>query len=40
MEQVIKELFAWVDAAYAMHKDMKGQTGGTMSFGHETVHCQ
>ena len=38
MEQVIKELFTWVDAAYAVHKGMKSQTEETMSFGHETVH--
>lgn len=24
----------WVDAAYAIHPDMRGHTGGVISFGH------
>ena len=28
----------WVDASYAIHNDMKGHTGGTMSLGHGSVY--
>ena len=30
----------WIDASYAVHEDMKGQTGGTISLGHGTVCCK
>ena len=29
----LRKLFHWVDASYAVHEDMKGQTGGATSFG-------
>ena len=34
----IKTLLTWIDAAYAVHTDMRGQTGGAMSFGTGVVH--
>jgi hypothetical protein len=30
----------WVDAAYAVHDDMKSHTGGVMSFGHGVVNAK
>ena len=33
----IKDIFTWVDAAYAVHADMKSHTGGCMSLGVGTV---
>lgn len=32
------KLHTWINAAYAVHNDMKGQTGGCMSFGRGMVH--
>ena len=34
----LHELFAWIDAAYAVHNDMRSHTGGAMSFGYGIVH--
>ena len=31
-------LQTWVDASYAVHRDMRSHTGGTMSLGHGTFH--
>ena len=28
----------WVDASYAVHNNMKGHTGGTMSLGHGSIY--
>ena len=36
----LTELYTWVDAAYAVHHDMKSQTGGSMSFGDGMIHCK
>ena len=33
----LKDLFTWIDAAYAVHWDMKSHTGGCMSFGVGTL---
>ena len=30
----------WVDAAYAVHDDMKSHTGGVMSFGHGAINAK
>ena len=30
----LSQLFTWVDAAYRVHPDIKGHTGGGMSFGY------
>jgi hypothetical protein len=38
--QSVKELFTWVDAAYAVHNNMRSQTGGNMSFGYGMIHCR
>ena len=27
----------WIDASYAVHEDMRGQTGGTISLGHGII---
>ncbi len=32
------KLYTWIDAAYAVHNDMKSQTGGCMSFSTGMVH--
>ena len=39
-ENIVEEVFTWVDAEYAFHDDMKSQTEGTIPFGHGTVHCR
>jgi hypothetical protein len=31
-------LHTWIDAAYAVHENMRSQTGGCMSFGHGIIH--
>jgi hypothetical protein len=36
----LTELFTWVDAAFAIHPDMRSQTGGCMSFGWGTIHSR
>ena len=35
----VEGLFTSVDAVFAIHDDMKIQTGGTMLFRHGTVNC-
>jgi hypothetical protein len=32
------KLFTWVDASYAIHHDMRGHTGGALSFGTGIIH--
>eukprot|EP00957_Ditylum_brightwellii_P124753 9508629-Ditylum_brightwellii.AAC.1 len=34
----IQDLYKWVDAAYAIHPNMRSHTGGAMSFGWGIVH--
>ena len=34
----LQDLFTWVDAAYAVHNNMRSQTGGAMSFGVGIIH--
>ena len=34
----LKELFTWIDAAYAVHANMRGQTGGAISMGYGLLH--
>ena len=34
----MQDLYTWVDASYAVHEDMRSQTGGVMSFGHGILH--
>ena len=34
----IRTLLTWIDAAYAVYPNMRGQTGGTMSFGTGVIH--
>ena len=34
------EIFTWIDAAYAVHDDMRSQTGGVISMGHGVLHCK
>ena len=36
----VDQLYTWVDAAFAVHDNMRSQTGGAMSFGHGMVHCR
>jgi hypothetical protein len=36
----LTEFKTWVDAAYAVHDDMKSHTGGVMSFGHGVVNAK
>ena len=33
-------LHTWIDASFAVHNDMKGHTGGTMSFGKGVLHAK
>ena len=33
-------IYTWIDAAYAVHPNMRSHTGGCMSFGLGTVHCR
>ena len=33
-------LHTWLDASFAVHNDMKGHTGGTMSFGKGVLHAK
>ena len=35
----IDKIFTWVDASYALHHDMKIQTGGVVSIGLGVTHC-
>jgi hypothetical protein len=34
------KLFTWMDASYATHHDMRGHTGGAMSFGTGVIHSK
>ena len=34
----IKEIFKWVYAAYAVHENMRSQTGGEISMGYGMLH--
>ena len=34
----LKTLVTWVDASYAVYPNMRGQTGGAMSFGTGIIH--
>ena len=36
----IYNLYTWIDAAYAVYEDMKGQTGGCMSMGYGVIHVR
>ena len=36
----VQELYTWIDAAFAVHDNMRSQTGGVMSFGHGMIHCR
>jgi hypothetical protein len=36
----LKELYTWVDAAYAVHDNMRSHTGGAMSLGYGVIHCR
>ena len=35
---ILKDIFTWIDAAYAVHDDMRSHTGGCMSLGIGTLH--
>ena len=36
----LKDLYTWVDASYAVHPNMRGHTGGTMSYGKGVIHAK
>lgn len=36
----LRTLLTWIDASYAVHMNMRRQTGGTMSFGTEIIHAK
>ena len=38
--KTLTDLYTWIDAAYAVHPDMRSQTGGVMSLGHGMIHCK
>lgn len=35
----LNEAYTWIDASYAVHEDMKGHTGGAISFGIGTINA-
>ena len=36
----LDELYTWIDAAYAVHDNMRSHTGGAMSLGYGVIHCR
>ena len=34
----LRELFTWIDAAYAVHNNMRSHTGGAISMGYGIIH--
>ena len=34
----LRDLHVWIDASHAVHENMRGHTGGTMSMGRGTLH--
>jgi hypothetical protein len=36
----LSTLYTWIDAAYAVHANMRSQTGGCMSMGRGTIHAK
>ena len=36
----LSHIFTWIDAAFAVHPNMRSQTGGTMSFGWGVIHAK
>ena len=36
----LTDVFTWIDAAYAVHSDMRSHTGGIMSTGVGTLHAR
>ena len=34
----MRDLHVWIDALHAVHENMRGHTGGTMSMGIGTIH--
>ena len=36
----LRDLHVWIDAAHAVHENMRGHTGGTMSMGTGTLHSK
>ena len=36
----LSELYTWIDAAYAVHDNMRSHTGGAMSLGYGVIHCR
>ena len=34
----LNDVYTWIDAAYAVHNNMRSQTGGAMSMGHGILH--
>ena len=36
----VHELYTWIDAAFAVHMDMRSHTGGLMSFVRGMIHCR
>ena len=36
----LRKLYTWVDAAYAVHPNMRSHTGGSISMGMGVIHCK
>ena len=36
----LRDLHVWIDASHAIHENMRGHTGGTMSMGRRTLHSK
>ena len=36
--KTLTDLYTWIDAAYAIHNNMRGHTGGAISMGYGIMH--
>ena len=36
--KTLSDLYTWIDAAYAVHNNMRVHTGGTISMGYGIIH--
>ena len=38
--KTLSKLYTWIDSAYAVHPNMRGHTGVSISMGYGVVHCK
>ena len=36
--KILTDLYTWIDAAYAVHNNMRGHSGGAISMGYGIMH--